>query len=176
MPESKRMTMDEVMSAINEIAKDSTDRDRFRALKLIADSDAKAASLPTPLNRIEVMDRLIRLFRCIGPETVRRAYRATWKKSKHDIQEIATDELADEIGKFTTEEHELVLKCYGLKQLYRHFPEIMPPTGGVPNGFPFRGKLVQMEWCRKQAVRLIRDRRRAALTAGKGTDAPKPEG
>jgi hypothetical protein len=168
MNETKRMSIDEVLATVTEIAQDpNAGADRFRALKMLASATNTAVVLPEPLTAKEVTDRLSRMILAAGSNIAQVAYhrafptKRSWKitnKPELHIEDVPSEVL---------EEAE---KVSSLKVLYRMFPEIKKP--GTPKGYPAaRGIAVQREWLKRAAIRLIVDRERAKAGA-----LPEPEG
>lgn len=176
----QHLSMDEILEMVSEIAKDqAAGADRFRALKFLRDQQSGTVVLPPPASNQERLDRLVRVMRASGMDLCQMAWRRIWPTTKRKVDDPPT-RVQD--MPLTQQEEKLIMKVTGLKQLYRMFPEVMRPTGGVPNGFPFRGKLVQMDWCRAQARKMLIDRKIAAAAKGEkvkfddGTDlAGAPE-
>lgn len=148
------MSMDELMNLLDEMARDeSAGADRFRAIKLLASQERSEITLPKPLSEEEWVERVARIMRGSGREITKRAWRVAFPNGKIPIHVPRRIKPAD----LTPEETAIVDKCYGLKQLYRHFPHIK--RSGVPNGFPFRGREAQKEWCQGEAVKMLLERR-----------------
>lgn len=149
---SKRLSLDEAMDIITEIARSDEGPDRFRALKIAMSQETGGSQLPAPLNDQEIVERLARLIRAAGPTAAMLAYRKAFPSAKRDINHTAPKVTERDIAPIDP-----ATLPKNLRELYRMFPEIKRP--GVPAGFPVhRGIAVQKEWCQTAAKKMILDR------------------
>lgn len=168
-PPIKPKRIDDVIAEIADIAANAEkDSDRLRALHMLQDRDPTSLHFAEPLNETERLDRLCRVMRGAGRARCQRAWRKLWPTSRLRIDDSPF--MKDVV--LSIEDEDLIRKVMGLKQLYRFFPEIVPPSGGTPNGFPYRGKEVQKEWCQRQARKILVDRQVAQSVPKE----PDPEG
>jgi hypothetical protein len=152
-----KMTFDEAMGEISLIARDGEGADKFRALKMVMSQEAGSAAIPDPLNDAEIIERLSRLIRAVGPTAAMLAYRKAFPKSKRPINHVSPKLLETDVPPV-----DITKLPRNLRELYRMFPEIKKP--GIPVGFPRgSGIAVQKEWCQKAARRMLLDREQKKL-------------
>ena len=164
----KRMTFDELIVEMEDVARNGDGADKFRALKTLMAQESGSVTLPEPMSDADIIDRLSRLIRAAGPTASQLAYRKAFPAGKRPINHAAP--------KITERDVAPIDKAslpINLRSLYRMFPEIKKP--GVPKGFPINsGLAVQKEWCQKMALRMILDQeqKKADMIA---TEAAPPE-
>ena len=153
MSDEKRTlpTLDEILAAVGEIARDDSDRDRFKALKMLAALNTGTVAIAPPASEKEMVDRLVRLMRSAGPRLCQEAYQAAYPLSKRkpvfDREEVP-QEVKDKVS-----------KIFSLQHLYRIFPALRKP--GVPVGYPSSaGPEVKLEFVRRMATKAYMDRER----------------
>ena len=147
-----KISLDEALSIVSEIARNGTGPDQFRALKMVMAQEAGTATLPEPLSDAEVIERGARLIRAMGPTAAQLAYRKAFPQSQRPINHAAPKIAEGDIAPIDKSALPI-----NLRSLYRMFPEIK--KAGVPKGFPInRGLAVQKEWCQKMAMKMILDR------------------
>jgi hypothetical protein len=152
-------TLDEVLAIVSEIARDESDRDRFKALKMLTSLNSSVAAIPPPLSDDEVIERLSRLMKGAGAKLCRKAYRKTYPLS--DRTPIFDKEELEDLGPFIKQK---VKGLKTLKQYNRMFPEVV--KGGVPTGYPSgAGPEAQMEWVQRAATKIFVERRRREVAA-----------
>jgi hypothetical protein len=152
-------TLDEVLASVSEIARDESDRDRFKALKMLTSLNSSVAAIPPPLSDDEVIERLSRLMKGAGAKLCRKAYRKTYPLS--DRTPIFDKEELEDLGPFIKQK---VKGLKTLKQYNRMFPEVV--KGGVPTGYPSgAGPEAQMEWVQRAATKIFVERRRREVAA-----------
>jgi len=150
-----RLTMEQILADVEKIAQDANGgAERLRALQFLANREQANVVLPEPMDKAEKLTRLKRVMRGAGPDLCRQAFFSCWPGR---IGKLTEPPSWDKM-QLSEEDQALVLKIVGLKQLYRYFPEIMPPHGGTPNGFPYGSRLKQMAWCRTQAKKILKER------------------
>jgi hypothetical protein len=160
-------TLDEVISIVSEIARDESDRDRFKALKMLTSLNQSVAAIPPPLNDDEVVERLMRLMKGSGPKLCRKAYRKAYPLT--DRTPTFDKEELEDLGVFIKSK---IKGLKTLKQYNRMFPEVA--KGGVPPGYPSgAGPEAQMEWVQRAATKIFVERRR--LEVAKEAAAVKSE-
>jgi len=168
----REMTMDEVRSALENIARDPEHRDHFKALKMLRSEEASSAVLPEPLTDEEVVLRLARIMRPAGPENCQIAFHRAFPRSKKTVTSAPRIEAED----LTEEDRDIVNRVTSLPMLYRLFPEIK--RNGVPKGYPTtKGLAAQLRFVREQATRMLLERERErmkALEAENRDDDPNP--
>ena len=174
-PVSTRMTVEDVERTLSEIAR-SEGTQRVQALRMLASLHSGAAALPAPLNDQEIQDRAVRLMRAMGSVLVRRCYAKAFSTVKIKVQSAIEPAGFHDLSE---EDRAKVMRIRRLKHLYREFPAIK--QSGTPKGFPILKSLeVQMEWCRQQAIRILRDREIKRLQAQdaetQALDQPVTEG
>lgn len=162
-----RITIDEIHAMLTQIARDpEAGAERFRALKMLTESGTTVVALPEPMNADEVIDRVVRMMCAVGPDLCRLAYSQAFRNHRAGIH-AATKLTVEDLP---PEQKAKVRHITSLKILYRDFPEIKPPTGGVPRGYPTgRGLAAQRAWMQRCAARILLDREQDAhdLLAGK---------
>lgn len=144
-----RMTFEEVMAAIEEVARDGEGADKFRALKMLRDDrGTEAITLPPPLNEQEMIPRLARLMKPCGVHLCQLAFRKAFPRKNLDID--APIEIEE--GDVEPEARARAMSVLSLKHLYKLYPELK--RSGVPAGYP-KGKSIaaQREWCRRAALK-----------------------
>jgi hypothetical protein len=142
-----RMSMDEILAEVDAIAKDPGDRDRFKALKMLASAQSSSIVLPEPSTPEERIQRLARIMKPAGLGEVHSAYTVAFPGKRGIIE----DALRPDEVELPAELHERAQRCTSLGLLYREFPELKRP--GIPRGFPRgRGSLIQRQWCQTQAA------------------------
>jgi hypothetical protein len=162
----KKLTMEEIRSAIEAIASDDSNRDQFKALKMLAGEETSSITLPPPMSESEAVERVSRLLRPLGPEGCKIAYKKAFPASKKTIEDSVKLYMDD----LDEADQEKLKRVSNLKGLYRLFPELKKP--GLPTGFPAGGGLeVKAEWCKKAAARILLERKQAVLDAA-GPNGP----
>ena len=163
----KKRTMDEIMADIAEISADPDDRDRFKALKMLASEQASSITLPSPLTDQDVTERLSRLMRPAGTDRCKIAYKMAFPKSQKTIEDSVKLYMDD----LDESDQEKLKRVSNIKGLYRLFPELKKP--GLPTGFPAGGSLAtKAEWCKRAASRILLERKQARLDAASRPDGP----
>lgn len=163
----KRMTLDEVMASVTEIAQDAdAGADRFRALKMLASQNTAAAVLPDPMQNGELIDRLARLMKGAGVDICQLAYQRAFPQAVDSVASAPKLQMADLPPEIMAQ----VQKVRSIKSLYRYFPEIKRP--GFPPGYPVgRGAALQLEWLRRYAGKILLDREQAKVDANAAAQA-----
>jgi hypothetical protein len=154
MAESKpiKMTLDEALEQISDVARNGEGADKFRALKIVMSQESGSAALPEPLSDDEIIERLARMIKAAGPTASQLSYRRAFPSAKRPIYHAAP-----KITEADMSPIDPAALPRSLKELYRMFPEVKKP--GIPTGYPVRGGMaVQKEWCQKQARRMLMDR------------------
>lgn len=177
---SRRMTMDDIIDAVTDVAKESEGADRFRALKMLASMDSGTAVLPDPMSSEEAITRLARLMKIPGRDIAVLAFQRAFPHArKRDQKPEITDDMIPE------EWQRKLPRIKSLKALYRAFPAIK--RSGMPVGYPKgRGLLVQTEWVQRKAMQILREMLRdqaneaeaaakAVTTTEPATDGPANE-
>lgn len=170
-PQQPRLTLDDILDIASQIARDpSAGADRFRAMKMVADSQVATASLPRLGSDQDIVDRLARLMKGSGIRLTQLAYVRAFPSSRYagmsggpSTYVSARPELVERAKKITS-----------LKVLNRNFPEYK--VNGVPKGFPTgRSVEAKVKWCQEQALKILVEREQRDRQAGhdsmKGTDA-----
>ena len=161
----KRLSLEEIRAALDDIARDASNRDRFKALKMLAEGETSSVTLPEPMGDGEIIERLQRVMKPAAKELVQIAYRRAFPRN--DPVDIVSPTL--NISTMTEEQQAIVKKCINLKALYRNFPEIK--RHGVPTGYPSgRGIEIQQAWCRTKAAKMLIDRDRTEMERVKSED------
>ncbi len=178
--EVKRLSLEDIDLALNEIAQDSdAGPDRFRALKMLRTSESASVILPPPLDASEQLDRLMRVMKPLGPVPCRVAYHRcfAYNGTKTKISDpVKIEDANDKL--LSLEERELCNKAAGsVRMLYKVFPELRRP--GCPKGYPLNsGPVTQKLWRYSMAVKTIVNRQQIALDQaakeanGEPTDGP----
>jgi hypothetical protein len=152
-------TMDEIIAAVSDIARDTESKDRLRAMKLLMSFNTSTAAIPPPLTDDDVVERLSRLMKGAGAKLCRKAYRKTYPLTDRTPM-FDQEELAD-LGPFIKQK---IKNLKTLKQYNRMFPETA--KGGVPPGYPSgAGPEAQMEWVQRAATKIFVERRRREIAA-----------
>lgn len=155
----RAMTMDEVKKNLEAIARDPNHRDHFKALKMLSAEETASVVLPDPLTYEEAIDRLARVMKPFGMDATQTAYAKAFPMSRRDIT-IPPDVDANDL---TQEEMDLAHGITSIPLLYKHFPEVK--RNSMPKGFPRgHGLIVQQGWLRKQAIKLLVDKKRKLRT------------
>lgn len=172
----RRLSIDEIMEAVTEIAQDAeAGADRFRALKMLASTESATVVLPEPMLESEMRLRLSRLMIGCGPRMTQLAYSDAWPNHKGGVpgqKSMPYADAAPELRNFAK-------RITSLPLLYKHFPE--SKRAGVPKGYPSgRSNAVKMAWCQDEALKLLVERETARRNAAneamnEGTDAPPEE-
>jgi hypothetical protein len=172
-PKLKRMTLDDIVAHVTEIAQDAdAGADRFRALKMLSETEGSSIALPKVFNDQEMVDRLARLMKGAGIHCTQLAYARAFPSAKRSTAlggsrypyANARPELIKEANKATS-----------LKILIRNFPSLK--TGrGIPKGYPSGHSVeAKMKWCQGQALKMLIEReqedRQASHESMKGSDA-----
>lgn len=154
--QQKRLSYDDIVRGMEEIAQDPDDKDRFKALKALAATQSAGIVLPEPLDDAATTDRMTRLMKGVGIDVCQRSFYRAFPQSKADIHtapKLTEDDIpADMMSR--------VQSVNTLKRLYHTFPEIKRP--GYPPGYP-RGKgiALQAAWCKRAAAKILLDREQA---------------
>lgn len=166
-----RLTFDEAMDLISEIARDGEGADKLRALKLAMSMEQGGSSLPEPLSDHEIEERLARLIRAVGPTGAQLAYRKAFPAAKRAIHHSAPKVTERDIAPIDKSELPGTLRS-----LYKMFPEVKRP--GIPKGYPVNsGLAVKKAWCQKEAYKMILDREQRKLdiiASQEPADGPAP--
>lgn len=163
------MTFEEARERISEFARNGEGPDQFRALKMVMGLEGSGTGLPDPLTDHDVLDRLARLIRAVGPTGSQIAYRRAFPNTKRTI-----DASAPKITEADAAPIDKTKLPKNLRELYRMFPEIKKP--GIPVGFPIRSGLeAQKKWCNDAAVRMILDREQAKIAASDTSGVPQED-
>ena len=160
----KRLSYDEILQQMEEIARDPANRDQFKALKALAATQSAGIVLPDPLSPQEMIDRLSRQMKGCGIDICQRSYFRAFPNAKQELENVTVkpDDISQEM--YAKYRH---IKT--LKRLYHAFPETKRP--GFPTGFPVgKGLAVQADWCARAAAKIILDREQARADAK--LDAP----
>jgi hypothetical protein len=142
MDTKSRLTMDEIRAAIESIASDESNRDQFKALKMLAAEEASTVSLPPPLTDADIVARLARLMAPAGVEMCRRAFRRAFRKT-HGQVKIETPPEGDPADELNEEDRRRVGRVHTLRDLYRVAPELK--RSGVPPGYPMTGDVLERQ-------------------------------
>lgn len=162
-PVKKRLSLDEILDRVSEIAQSESGPDGFRALKMLASMEQATVVIPPPLEDWEVVDRMMRLMHGAGPQLTQAAYaRAFPKIAKKVLEEKRAD-----LSKATREQRAEAHKITSLKLLNRKYPECK--VKGTPKGYPQRGSVAQkVRWCQDTALKIMLEREEEARLAGHG--------
>ena len=152
-----KISFEEAMELMSDIARNGEGADKFRALKLVMSQETSGSVLPDPLNDSEVIDRLARLMKATGPTASQMAYRRAFPHSSRPVTHAAPKVKASDIPPIDKDK-----LPKNLRELYRMFPEIKKP--GIPMGYPAgSGLAVKKEWCNKQAIKMLIDREQSRV-------------
>ena len=147
-----RMSFDEAMDEIADIARNGDGADKFRALKMVTERESSGATLPPPMSAEEIVERLTRLMRASGSGNCQIAFRKAFSGTRRNIGDAMPDLALADISPF-----EKSALPRTLRQLYKQFPEIK--RSGYPAGYPRnKGLEAQMTWCQKKATEILRTR------------------
>lgn len=136
-PTTKILSLDDIKAGLSDLAQNGEGAQRTQAYRMLMSMGSTDAILPEPLNDDEREDRLAKLMRGIGVNSVRRAYvkafpkRATIQRIMADVGDTAID-IGIPIEKWPKT----------LRQLYRRCPELKAP--GLPRGYPMGGGPLQV--------------------------------
>jgi hypothetical protein len=169
MADKQRLSMDDILKEIEDVAKHGDGADKFRALKFLASAETAQSFLPPPLEPREVVDRLVRVMRPAGPDMCRVAFKEAFHNTRSLIAKLGIDGTAM-INEYhlTEEDKQTIQSITSLKQFYKTFQELKRP--GFPTGYPSgRDKITQQAWLQAQAQAILMDR------AQKRQDAPSLE-
>jgi hypothetical protein len=157
-PLPKRLMLDEIMAMVSEIAQDAdAGADRFRALKMLATSEQATAILPHPMSGKDIIYRLSRLMRASGTDLCQQAYVAAFpKKRAGELDDAPTVDVTD-----LDIDYDKLPKT--VRAFHRMFPELKNPKGGCPPNYPRAGKIVQVEWLRRESIKILRDKKQKEL-------------
>jgi hypothetical protein len=165
----KRLTIDQILDEINQIAQDpESGGDRFRALKMLADTKTSEIVLAEPYTEKEVLERTVRLLKGIGHHLARDAFALAFPRQ---LKRFANDDRYPEVEDWMLEASK---KFRTLSALYKEFPEAKHP--GNPKGYPqLRSAAVKAAWVQREATRLYVERERLKNIAVKETIIEGPD-
>lgn len=153
-----RMSMDELVSIAEEVARTGEGAEKFRAIKMLTSMNTTQAAIAEPLTTDEMMERVSRIMKGVGILNTQLCYRMAFPSTRYDIDHVLntqsrTDFLDEELPR---ELKEKASKIFSLRKLYREFPQTKQP--GIPKGFPVHQSIAaQKEWVRRQALRLYKE-------------------
>jgi hypothetical protein len=154
----KRLTLDEILDEISEVARNGEGADKFRALKMLRDQETGGIALPAPLNDEDRIEQASMVLESLGPIGAQFAYRRAFPMAKRPVQHSAPRVLMSDLMV-----DESVLP-HNLKEFNRMFPELK--KHGFPPTYPqHSGMAKKREWCIKQARKILLDRKQAGLDA-----------
>ena len=169
-PNKGTRSMDEILSDIDAISRDSDHRDQFKALKMLASSQSSAVVLPPPLTQKEKIDRMVRVLRPNGPNASLIALKRAFPRARMKV----TDSPNLTVEDLSAESLEIITRVSNLKSLYREFPAIK--RHGIPSGFPSgRGVEAQLVWCKKEAEKMLMERERILGSSGESNGETQKE-
>lgn len=153
-----RLSMDEIMAEIDLVARDPGDRDRFKALKMLASTQTSAVMLDVPMTDDEFVTALYMCMLPAGEKLAFRAFKRAFPQAKTDLPpKLNLSDLPPAI-------REKAEKIITLKLLYREFPDIK--RAGFPRGYPSKDNIVaRKEWCQRTAASLFLEREQKDLDA-----------
>jgi hypothetical protein len=168
---TRRLTYDEILHGMEEIARDPDDRDRFKALKALAASQSASVVLPEPLTYEERKMRLSRIMKAYGADLCRTCFSEAFPKHRDALGDIPPTIIPDDL---TEGEERECLRVKSLPLIYKKWPALK--RSGVLPGFPRgRGGKVQTEWCQNYARKIIRDQKQSAADAATFIDSLKDD-
>ena len=169
---AKHMSMAEIIAAVTDIAQDPEDRDRFKALKMLASANQATVVLPEPMTDQEITDRIGRLLRPAGKELSQIGFRKGFPGSKRNISDVVKIQ-AEDLTEAQQASVQTVRGLASLNKLFKKLGHHHMVRHGYPPGYPRdAGPLVKQEWCRRQATRFILDLERDKM-AQVGSDTPQ---
>lgn len=154
--QAARLSMDEIMDLITEVARDGDGADKFRALKLLHSMQSVTASLPSPKNDDEIQHYLKIIFPACGKENVDSARRHTF-----NLKADSMDMEVDEVSGVPLDRRERINKIVTVRDFYNLFPWMK--RRGVPKGYPGKslGLARRTRWLRQRALDISLDEERA---------------
>jgi hypothetical protein len=151
-----RVTVDEAMEILSDIARNGEGAEKFRALKVIMAQETGSVTVPEPMNDEEKIETLSMLMEAMGPIGCQFAYRRAFPWAKEPVNNAVIKVQA----KMLEVDEKKLPKT--LKDLYRKFPEIK--RNGFPPTYPVnKGIEEKKQWCQKQAMKILLDRKQAEV-------------
>jgi len=151
-----RVTVDEAMEILSDIARNGEGAEKFRALKVIMAQETGSVTVPEPMNDEEKIETLSMLMEAMGPIGCQFAYRRAFPWAKEPVNNAVIKVQA----KMLEVDEKKLPKS--IAALYRRFPEIKRP--GFPRGYPVhKGLEEKKQWCQKEAMRILLDRKQAEV-------------
>lgn len=152
----RRLTPEELLDEIHDLARNGDDANKRWALKMLS-SQESSLSLPEPLTRADVIERLMRIMRATGMAISQMA----WNKAFAGTHKRPTDEavIADHQDLVPPEVANKIKRITRVRNLYDFAPDIRKP--GVPVGFPRNGKEAQARFLQGVAMRIAINRVKA---------------
>lgn len=162
LPEERkapRMTVDEALDTLSEIARDpEAGVDRFRALKIVAQAQSANVVLPEPMSEAEAIERGVRFIKGLGLELSRICMRKAYPNAK--VLEAPAPKVNESI--LTKEDWEKIKSCRTHRMLNRMFPHLK--RSGVWPGYPKgRSPEIQVGWCQNQCKEILIGQRQKEL-------------
>jgi hypothetical protein len=140
------------------VARNGEGTAQLRALQLVLNREGTAATIPEPLGDEEKLELMSMMMSSLGQIGTQFAYRRAFPYSRRPINHAAAKIGFDDLRVDETELPET------LKQLYRMFPEVK--RSGYPPSYPVgKGIAVKKEWCRREAKKILLDRKQHQLDA-----------
>ena len=177
---AKILTMDEILAGLSELAQHGDGAQKSQAYRLLLGASSTAAMLPPPLSGPEIIQRMMRLMKLLGPGLTQACYRRAFPRSNA----IAKNPLSLQADSLDLPPDFKFPRT--VKHLYKLFPEFKGP--GFPRGFPInRGILIQREWLKDLTIKTLLARKQQEEDAraleikegdqevrGAATDGPSP--
>lgn len=150
----KRLTPEEIMDEIHQLARDGEGAEKRWALKQLSAGDA-SITIGKPRTEEEIQERAARILKGIGLESSKKAFAKAHR--------AATPPQWTQAKRFNAKY--LPVTC---TQLYEMFPEAEKDEFGYPPGYPHdKGALHKKRWIAEYAEKL----NQARLSKTEGTDA-----
>ena len=154
--EAKNISFEEALKLVSDVARNGEGTAQLRALQLVLNREGTAATIPEPLGDEEKLELMSMMMASMGQIGTQFAYRRAFPYSRRPVNHAAAKIGFDDLR---VDESDLPET---LKQFYRMFPEVK--RGGFPPGFPVgKGVAVKKEWCRREAKKILLDRKQHQL-------------
>jgi hypothetical protein len=142
----QRLSMDDIIVMLEDIARNDTGPDKFRAIKALTAQKAQEAVLPDPMNEAEITSRLARLMTGAGIGLARLAY---LKAFAHKTQAFR---IKAQIAALNKEAADRANEPYPrtMSAFLKRYP-MLKRKGGLPKGYlKCKSILAREEWLRRQ--------------------------
>lgn len=151
-----KLSMDEIMAGLSDMAKNGDGAQRAAAYRLLLSAHASSNIYTEPLTPEDVVERIIRLMKLIGVGLTQMCYRKAFRNA------MKADRISPALAGEEVELPPNFKYPRNVKQLYRLFPEIKGP--GVPRGYPIgQGPIIQRAWLKELTDRTLKYKQQLQL-------------